>query len=252
MSISGSRRLASGLGLLLLAVLCTACEARLLVDVAVHDDGSGVLAVTLRADAELLDRAQEAGADPLGDLAAAGAGVADAGWVTRDQTGEDGSRAVTLSAPFSDAVTFNALAGELEAALAAPEVTLLEGLSLAFDDERIRVDGRASLVPAPAVTDLGLQPEQAVALLTDAFAYEVTLALPGEVLESTATAGGAEDQPLRWSLTPGQEVELRAVGERPRPSPLLVGAAVAAGGVAALVLVRRYTNRAGTRGRHAS
>lgn len=223
--------------LLLAVVACAGCQARLAVDVTVTGEGAGRLAVALSADEELLQRAEEAGADPLDDLAAAGRQLTDAGWEVADRTAEDGTRRVTLAAPFADPSAFAALAAELQGALAAPELTLLDELAVAVEEETIAVTGTASLVPTAAITSLGLQPDQAVALIAeaDAFVYEVRVGLPGEVLQASG-AVDAEARTVTWIVAPGETVTIAAVAQRPGPPALAVAAFGAMGGLLALAL----------------
>lgn len=230
--------------LLLAVVVCAGCQARLAVDVTVTGDGAGRLAVALSADEELRRRAQEAGADPLDDLARTGEQLEDAGWEVADRTAPDGTRRVTLAAPFADPAAFAALASELQGALDAPELTLLDELAVAVEEDTVAVTGTASLVPTPAITSLGLQPEQAVALIADAdaFVYEVRVGLPGEVLRSNG-AVDAEARTVTWTVAPGETVAIAAVARRPGPPALLLAAFAAAGGLAALLIGLRLVRR---------
>jgi hypothetical protein len=210
------RPLRAGLLLALAAVLLSGCRATLVVDVTVDRRGAGRLEIALGADAALLERAAAAGADPLGDLAATGRSLADEGWQTTDEADAAGGRTVALSAPFSSPEAFDALAAQVADALAAPEVTLLDGLRLVEADGRIALAGTAGLVPTAAVTELGVQPAQAVTILeeTGALAYEVRLDLPGEVLE--AGDGAAVDgERVTWAIAPGEQVALSAVATVP-------------------------------------
>lgn len=220
-------------------MLLTGCEASFLVDLSVAAGGGGTLVLALEADAELLQRAQAAGADPLDELAAVGADLAEAGWESTDAATAEGGRRVALAVDFAEAEELNALSEELVAALAAPEVELLSELRLVTSDERIVVTGLAGMEPTEHVTELGLQPEQAVELLRDtgAVRYEVAVTLPGRVLESTATS--EDDGRLVWSIAPGERMEIRAEGVRPLVVPwvpLLLGAA---GGLVVLLVLRR-------------
>lgn len=235
--------------LVILVLVCTGCELRLEVEAAFDRDGGGRLDVALAADAELLDAADAAGAAPLDDLAAT-AETLGGGWKVDDTTDDDGRRTVTLSTRFSGSEDFERLTGELAESLAAPEVRLLGPLTARVEEDRLVVDGTAGLQPTEAVAELGLAPEQAVALLREeaAFVYAVRVVLPGEVLETNAEH--RDERVLAWTVAPGEHVEIRAVGERPEPPvwPLLVG-----GGAgllcAALVLLRTRVVRRGGRAR---
>lgn len=228
-----------------LVLLCASCELALDVAVEVDRDGGGHLEVALTADEDLQARADAAGADPLGDLAARGEELSEQGWAVADTIDAEGRRTVSLSAAFHEPEAFDRLAADLAGALAAPEVELLAPLTLTVEDDRLVVDGAASLEPTPAIAEHGLTPEQAVDLLRDggAFTYTVQVALPGRVLDSTAAVEG--EDALRWTIQPGERVAIHAVGERPGPPvwPLVVGAVVGllAGALVArrLVVVRR-------------
>lgn len=233
-------------GLLVALVLgASACQLRVGVDVEVTRDGSGRLRLALAADRELRDRAAAAGADPLDEVAAAGAALRSDGWEVTDVTDAAGGREVALSTRFADPGEFDALAAGLAEALSAPEVRILDPMTLAVDADRITLTGGAGLVPTDLVTEAGLQPADAVRLAReqDAVAYRIDVRLPAEVLESTATR--VQGSVLTWEIAPGERVELRAVGVRPGPPLLpLVGGALAGGATAtAGVLVARRRRR---------
>jgi hypothetical protein len=238
--------------LLLLALLATGCQVRLAVDVAVDRNGAGQVVVSVGADAELLQRAAAAGADPLGELRQAGERLAADGWETADRTHEDGSRAVTLSARFSGPDEFNHLAHDLAGALAAPEVRLLEPFVLEVSPQVLRIEGAAALEPTEVMTEIGLRPEDAVRLARDheLIDYAISVTLPGEVLETNADE---HDGPLlRWAVEPGERVAIHAVAQRP-PGPwwpwvaMAAAAAVMVVAVAAAVRRRRSQPRRGRR-----
>jgi hypothetical protein len=237
------RALALAVYALGLTLALTGCQVRVGVDVAVDRAGAGTLAVLVGADEELLAQARDAGVDPLGALLEQARQLAAAGWRVTEDAREGGGRQVRLTAGFDSPQEFNALASGLAGTLAAPELTLLEPLTLTLTDDRVVVTGAAGLEPTPAMAALGLRPDDAVHLIhqDDAVAYEVRVRLPGPVLGTTAT--GRDQDVLTWRIKPGERVEIRAVSERPGPSPLpsvLIGTvalvASAAGGAA---LVRR-------------
>lgn len=234
---------------LLAALLLTGCEAALDVRVELDRNGAGTLAVTVSADAEMLARAEEAGADPFGELAAAGRGLP--GWEVQDETlptVEGGGRRVELRTEVAGPADLEARSGQLARALSAPEVALLEGFTVELEDRTVRLQGRAGLMPTPVVAELGLQPQEVVDLLegSGAFRYTVRALLPGPVLRANATSVPPQGQPgeLVWEIPPGQSVALDAVAERPQTlGLLLVGGAVSGvlllGGGLLLVLRRR-------------
>ncbi|MEX2621172.1 MAG: hypothetical protein WD250_13245 [Egibacteraceae bacterium] len=220
-------------------LLCAGCQLQMDLALTFDRDGAGDLAVAVTADPALQAMARSAGADPLRELAAAGEELADRGWQTSDTVDDQGMRTVTLSADFTGPRVFEQLAEQLAMALSSPEVDLLTPLTLTVDDEQLLLAGAASLRPTEVVAELGLTPEQAVALLRDedGFAYTVAVDMPGEVLDTTADR--QEDGTLRWTVEPGEQVRIHAVGRRPGPPmwPLVVGAL--AGLVVAAVVLRR-------------
>lgn len=228
-----------------LVLLLVGCEAGVLVDIAVEPDGGGRLAITVAVDAELRGRAVQAGGDPLDRLVQAVGPLQADGWQVSDELAPGGARRVTVERGFADPAEFNAVAGELTRALAAPELEPLSDLRLAATAEEITLRGRAGLEPTRAVTELGLQPEQAVAVLDDtqALSYEVRVAMPGPVRQATGPI--AEDAPrvVRWTIPPGESVQLLVVAQRPGFPwwPLAVGlvALVGLAAVAVYALLRR-------------
>jgi hypothetical protein len=241
-----SGRLAGGTRLLLavlLVLLASACRLDLHLDLTLDRDGGGEIGVTVAADEGLQSRAEAAGADPLGELAARGRELEAAGWQVTEEELPEGGAQVRLSARFADGEALNALAGDLGGALAAPEVVLLDGLTLAVTEEALTLAGAAGMVPTDAVGELGLDPDTAVAMAReeDAVGYEVRVTLPGEVRETTADR--ADGRALVWDVAPGEAVEIRAVGERPRQPvwPLVLGGVL--GTLAAAVVIARVRRR---------
>lgn len=238
---SAPRRRRRAVLVVLAALLVSGCQARLAIELVVDRDGGGVLAVSLGADAELLAQAEAADADPLGDLAAAGAGLADDGWRVDDTIRDDG-RTVRLATGFSSPEELGVLADDLADALAAPEVVPLEDLRVSVEDDVLRLSGVAGLVPTEEVTDLGLQPDQAVELLRDtgAIVYELTATLPGEMLETNADGDG---QTVTWRIRPGERMALVAVAQRPGGDWWLLTLAGAGGGALVLGLLALLRRR---------
>ena len=230
-----------------LALVCTGCQLRLDVAVDVNRNGGGEFAMAVAADSELLDLATDAGADPLGDLAAR-AGQLGEGWSVADDTDAAGTRTVTLSAPFEDPEHFAELTAEVSEALDTDEVTLLEPLHLVVAEDEVRLDGAAAARPGRAVREYGLSPKAAVRRIdrAEAFDYNVTVTMPGDITDSSATSTAGRE--LRWDIPAGQRVELTATSTRPGPPILraLIGAAAGAAvaGAVLLVLARRRRRRA--------
>jgi hypothetical protein len=211
-----ARIMAGWLPALLALVVLSACEAQLTIDITVAEGGTGELRLELTADEALEAAAAAAGADPLGALTAAGGDLAAEGWVVTERPTADGGRAVTLAAAFDDPADFDALAAAVADALAAPEVRLVERLTLEQDGALLRLEGVVGAVPGPAVADYGLEPDEAVALLAahEAFALHVRATLPGEIVETTASDN---EVPLVWTAAPGERVTVHAVAEQPGP-----------------------------------
>lgn len=223
----------------LLAVAVAGCRLDLDVRMDVEADGGGRLAVSLAADREALERAAAEGADPLSLITRAGEDLADEGWTVTDATSPDGTRTVELAVTAGDAATLNAEAAQLAQALSAPEAPLLEPLVVAVEEERLLVSGAASLLPGDAVAEYGLTASDAIRILDerDALDYAVTIALPAEVLSSSATS--ADESVLTWTIQPGQRSTIAAEGVRPRFPWLPVLAAAAALLLVVLVLLAR-------------
>lgn len=229
--------------LVMLVLLCAGCELRLEVEAAFDRGGGGRLSLALAADDGLLDSARAAGAAPLDDLVAAGQELGGA-WRVDDTVDDEGLRQVELSVGFGGPEEFNRLADEVSQALAAPELELLGPLAVHLTGDHLVVEGSAGIQPTDEVGELGLTPEEAVTLLREegTFTYEVRVAAPGEVLETTAD--DRVGQMLTWTVTPGEQVEIRAVAERP-DRPLWPGVLGAVLGLlfAALVLRRAHVIR---------
>lgn len=225
-----------------LVLASTGCQLHVQVSTAFDRDGGGQLTVAVTADADLRERAREAGAAPLDDLAAAGDQLAG-GWRVEDATGGDGRRTVALSTDFDGPEAFATLTRDLAGALAAPELELLAPFTVAVSEDRIEVEGAAGLQPTDAVAELGLTADQAVALLADqdGLSYEVRVAMPGEVLRTTADR--RDDGTLVWTVPAGEQVTISAVGERPGrplwPLATAAGLGAAAAGLLLLGLRRR-------------
>lgn len=248
------------MGTLLLAVLATGCQLSLDVGVTVDRDGSGRLELRVAADEALVEQTRAAEAAPLDILTDRREDLEAAGWEVTETAPPDGGRAVELASAFADPGAFEALTADLAGALAGPELRLLEPFELTVTDDRVVLEGRASLVPTDAVAELGLSREEAIAWLSgeqgapdgaaDAgMSYQVTATLPGEIVATTATQRNGRT--LSWSVPPGEEVGIRAVSRRPEPPrwPLWAGALAGAAAAGAGLGVWRFRarSRASTR-----
>jgi hypothetical protein len=231
----------------LLAAVLSGCQLRIGVDVAVERRGSGVLAVTVGADQELLARAEAAGADPLGMLAERGRSLAREGWQVTEERRDDLGRTVRLTAEFAGPEEYEALTTDLAEALAAPEIRMLEPFTLELTDDRIVLRGGAGLQPTGVAVDPGVAPEHVLRLLDaeDALVYDVRVRLPGEVLEHNATR--RQEDVLVWDVPPGQRVDVLAVGTRPPPLVPVLAVGLLAGASAGLAVVLLRRRRLGRR-----
>ena len=226
-------------------MLSSACQLRLNVEIDVDRNGGGVLAVAVAADAELLELAEEADSDPLGDLVTAGESLD--GWRVSDGTDDDGTRTVTLSSEFADPAEFEALTAELAETLAADEVEFLEPFSMTVSEDRVSVAGAASAEPRAAVRDYGLTPNEAVRLIkrNDAFNYTLAVRMPGE-LTSTKPADlsvVAGSQSPAWTVEPGERLSLMVESTRPGPQWVRAALGAVAGAVVAGVVLWLFARR---------
>jgi hypothetical protein len=221
--------------LLTLPVALTGCRLDAALEVRLDADGGGRIAARLVADEELVEAASASGTDPLAEAARE---ALAAGWSADLERLRDGARALVVAADFSDPEEFEQLVAEFAQALAGPELRPLGPFTLMRDADGLRLEGTAGLVPTPAVGDLGLDPERAVALLGEAVDYEVRVRLPGEVLDTNADRVDGRD--LTWQVPAGETVSVEAAGEAPesRTWLLILGGLVAAA-LSALLLWRR-------------
>lgn len=218
-------------------------------------NGGGTLAFAVGADSELLERAREAGADPLGDLVEDGKALD--GWRVTDVAEETGGRTVTLATDFAGPDELDKISQELTEALAAPEVVLLERLGVDVTDDRVDVAGTAGAVLKPAVRAYGVTPRKAARLLrrNDALEYRVSITPPGEVVETNAptrhvseattqAAEAGDGSGLVWTVPPGRSIDFAVTSTRPGPPIVatvlgVIAALVIAWVVARIVIVRR-------------
>lgn len=245
-----------------LAVIASGCQLDLELGVAVDRDGAGRLTIRLAADEALTAWADSRDVAPFEFLTGARGELESAGWRVTEETTPGGARSVELSRGFSGPDQFDRLTGELAGTLAGPELTLLEPMDLTVTDDRVRLEGAASLRPTDAVAESGLTPEETVALLRgqpptggqgpgnppagEGLEYRITATLPGEVLESTAT--DRDGRTLRWTVPPGEDVTIRAVANRPARTrwPLGIAALAGAGAAAAALGMWRRGVRHGS------
>ena len=203
------------LWLLAMILACSGCQLGLDIDVALNRDGGGTLGVGVSADAELLARAEQAGVDPLAELADTAAELRDAGWSVDDTTDGSGTRTVRIASAFADAAEFNELSGQLADALAADEVVLLSELELEVAEETLVLRGAAGAEPTKAVRDYGLRPARVVRLVEreQALAYQVNVTVPADVVSTNGDDGG--DGVVTWTVPVGESVDLALEATRP-------------------------------------
>jgi len=221
--VSAARRARGSIVALLLAVLLASCRIDASVDVAVDEDGSGTVTLTVRADEEVVTAAPGLAQDVRVD------DLRDAGWSTDgvEATG-DGGVEIVLVRPFATPEEATAVLASVSGPDGPLQDVVLEraaGPGDAGDEVRFRLSGAgrvdaglasfadpellavAGATPyADAVAAAGLSPNQAVGLT-------LRVDLPGTVEETTAT----DDAPLTWPIpldgTPVELTSTSVVGE---------------------------------------
>jgi hypothetical protein len=217
-------------------MLCASCRVDVNVNVAMLDDGSGVVAITAVADAAVVqqapdlatdlrfDDAKAAGWNVTGPVSEPGGGLRvvltqafrtprQATQILADVSGPNGPLiGITLSRTRDGALTTFELSGNLQ---------VIGGFD-AFMDETLL----AAVGAAPYATELaaaGIQP-------ADAAAISFTASLPGNVLHTTSVEQAGT---LSWRVpADGSQVDVDTVTEHRDPSnrwagPLSTGAMIA-------------------------
>ena len=229
--------------LVLLVLAAAACEARTTVDVAVAEDGSGEVAVTLHLDGAALRRVPDLDADGTsGPADLAGLVRRDdlvaAGWRVDDPVEESGGASLTVRRAFGTPGEAELVLAELTGpggALRDLRVTRsapfgrtelgfsgtadLSGGLEAFGDEGLA----AALEGQPLGQDVAAMEAAIGAPLAEAATFEITADLDGEVTS--------------WSPRLGDPPVAMAARATVPDVPVLVLAAVAVGATAALVAV---------------
>lgn len=248
------------------AVLLSACEAAVVLDLDVDADGSGRVEVRLEADGPAVAAVDEAVAeaaattevavgDPIDAFAVTARELEE--WEVTDTTTDDGGRVVAAATDVDGPAELEAVTSELAAALDVTEGRLLGPVTVAVDEaaDTVRLDGElaADVDPAAALgwaeppDDLRVdgEPVDRLASGDDApLGVRVTATLPGPVVE--ADADDIDGQTLTWHGQPGEVREIHAVAERPAVSERawMVGGGVAGAALAAavvlVILVRRW------------
>jgi hypothetical protein len=197
----------------LAALVVAGC--RLDVDVAtnVSEDGSGTVAVTLRADGELVSRAPGLVADLRFDDAVT------AGWTVAGPTPTaDGGVTMTMTKPFATPEQATAVLAEIS----GPEgplrgIVVAQQRSFARLETSVRgqlgVDALDAFGDAELVRALGgvaladrVTPQQ----FAQGFSVVLRFVLPGQIV---ATNGEAQGGTVTWRATPGTVIALEAVAE---------------------------------------
>jgi type IV secretory pathway TrbD component len=223
----------AALAALPMALVLSGCELRGDVAVSVDGDGGGALSYTLAADDELRAEVRRAGADPLEALAEAGRQLP--GWKVTQQT--DGPvQGVTLTTAFADPEELTRLSTQFAEALAGPELRPLGPLHLELDDTTVELQGSAVLDVDRAVRDLGVRPRRARRVLDEHVLLRVVARMPGEVLQTNADEQ-RDDGTVVWTITGGEQRDLRVLARRPWTLARVAGLLVTPTGLTALAVV---------------
>lgn len=232
-------------------VVLVGCRLDVTVDTEVRRDGTGVVRVEARADAELLARAPSALGDVrLDDLRAAG-------WTAvGPEPQPDGGAVVRLEKPFATLAegqailqSLNGPQGPLHDVVLAP-ATEGEGVVLSTT---ARLDGGIEAFADTALVQAaGGVPFVGSSVGPEALGLTVSVALPGEVAAPGATIVDGGRATWTAPLGPGQATVVSATGTWTGDGPgrfqaLAVGALVALGiyvvGLVAWLGLRRRANR---------
>lgn len=175
-----------------LALLASACSVDAMVEVRVREDGSGVVRLTVVADAEAV-RAVESGGAQL-DQAVRLSDLTDAGWEVEPWTrADDGSATLVLRNPFRNvsevAAIFRDVSGnigplrDLRATRDRKLVSTEYGLAGRADLENVQtgVPADEALVQSLAAqgVDVNVIDQQLLAQLQASFSLEIVARLPG-------------------------------------------------------------------------
>ncbi|MDX1512082.1 MAG: hypothetical protein R3249_12095 [Nitriliruptorales bacterium] len=225
----------------LAALLASACNLAIGVDVTIGADGSGRLELAFRLDEELTSSLEADGFDPTFGVDA----LADAGsdWSVDVDRGD--ALTVRVSAPFADQVELDDRIQELNAGIDVTEDgSVLDALEVeVLADGRVRVTGAATLV-IPAST--GAEGDGVVfdgddlrALIDESgdevFLAEFRLRMPGPV---EATDADVVDGNLAvWRLPIDQTRQFTAEATPSDDRTLLLGAAIGLVALAAGILL---------------
>ena len=192
------------LAVLALVVVLASCQLDAAVDVSVDADGTGTVALTVTVDADVVAQVPGlAGALTLDDATAQG-------WTAQGPTAtDDGGLTVSLAHPFSSTAeasnllnslgppfTGIALAQTADPPTGEPDTitTTLSG-SLTLPGGTFDAFADSDLLAAIGATPFGTQLAAAEATPSDSMSIRLTVALPGEVVDTT---GHRVDGGVRW------------------------------------------------------
>ena len=229
---------------LLVALLASACEVRTTVEVAVAEDGSGEVAVTVRLDAEALSRVPDIDADGASSVADLGALVrtedlVTAGWTVGDPADDgDGGARLRVTRAFGTPDEADRILAELTGP-AGPLRDLHVSRSASFGRTELGFSGTADLSGGlEAFGDEGLATAlDGEPLGADAAAIEASTGVPlaeAVTVEITADLAG---ESTTWMPRLGDAPVPMAADTTTYDAPVLVLAVVAVAAAVALVAV---------------
>ncbi|MBI5089317.1 MAG: hypothetical protein HZB15_10795 [Actinobacteria bacterium] len=187
---------------LLAALLVAGCRVDVTVDVAMVQNGSGTVTVTITADRQVVDQAPGLAADlRLDDLE-------DAGWTTEGPVGTDeGGLSITLARTFDTPEQATAIVASLNGPDGPFEALLFtrEASKTAIEYRMagtIQVDGLLGFADPDLIEAVGATPyldaiEERGYTVDDAVGLTFHATLPGVVRETTATE---RSFPLTWTV----------------------------------------------------
>lgn len=230
----------------LAAVLTSACQLRLAVDVRTGSRGSGTFGLAVALDEELAEVLDEAGVDVLAGLDDVRAAAPS--WRIEKMERGDRGLEVRLESSFDDPEEFATLVDSLDDALNEEDAHLYDNLRLRRgDDGAVAFEGRIGLVlpTAPGARGAGVafDADDLERLLAtrgeELVRYELRVTLPAPPREHDADE--VRGMSLVWRAPIGEFRDVSALSAVPRAaSPLLfTGLALVAAAVTAL-LVRAF------------
>ncbi len=238
------RRVRRGLVLAVAALALSACQIRVGTDIAITEDGSGRIALTVALDEELASSLAADGFDPF-------AGLEDLpdGWqVARSEP--DGGQAATVTSDFDDPAELAARVSQLGDGIDDEDPVVLRDVEVAVaEDGSASFRGRAGLRP-PSSTGLEgvgvtFDAQDLQALLDErgeqVMRVDLRVTMPGPVVDGNADE--VDGATAAWQLPVTELVDVEAVSDPPsdRDWWIIAGAGVLglAVGVAVVGVFRR-------------